>query len=1283
MTVETTEVNATQIEVKKSLKEDAHSNEKVDSGMDDDSQQSNEQDMHLSDEEGNDLLIGRKSKQSNRILDDDEEECMERGGETTIEEKESKRTESDSPSVTDEALSKAFESGSENDSDEEGMTLSVVKKKKRIASFDEDSNHSTKEGEQKDDSEHAGEIKSTLFANSDLFDAENDEENSQGVNNSVSDKEDNSESDSGDNSDSSREGNEDEGFDESCLDPKLLAKLKKGAAKKPTRKSKEKSRKDELLDIHSETQRIVRESRVNLPYHQPEPKPLSAFLARASRKQELYKSLHNTRDIHKARIMQQTFEKDKTSKQSEGDKTLQGTSEKISEIKATEESEKIEKDTEEIISVNENVSEDINEKHSSSEVQLGDIDLPDLEEREKEVEERLGQKDSPQPVKAQSKLAHIDKEVANCESSVESEGAISNTQCADSIKSIEKQSAKSKLEEHASEARTEHTITHESKLSFLLEPDLPHMSAIPKLSGGPDAVISLDKEEEEEPQNPGVRKLMGRFMDHCKKRMKHVNKDVDIRIVEKDKDELHMKTFTYHPTQEDENSLQAMDVPGAKLMALKEKLQEKMKVKREESRKQRQDVYDLDNEEGYTAEDEDAILDDDDEMSEHSDTDVEDDEFDEEFGEDEEMEVEERDKERNPFADDEAEEDDGDEEEGCESDEDGDNLKLHLSDEEEEDNVGDKTGEEDEKDQAVQIKSSAKIKKPRVLQISDDEESRDVSEEQEKASEVGQSGPDPTEEKAQENKIDDEKGLFKEPLDDMFVPFSKHGSLATQAQELKRTSSLIPPVEDSQDLYGTLPAIPSTCMDSQQSQTLNFYIEESQSRMFDNDGFLRTGSTAKKPKSKPFMSFDMDSSQENYDELLDLCSGRFQEGDKKGTCKQQLFGTQTDTQNNMEQLMGLCSGKFIESQVDVGKSQKTGVKRKSPVDEEEDSSDSFKLVSDNEEEDENNGKNVFSDDERIEEEEGSRDSEGPQQDKFKGFTIANKHGKIRREFVEAEAELSGSEYDSDENLDLAEEDDILEMEEGDKDEVGTEEELRNQVGRAHLKQVIDEDKRELIRYQEMYLPDGDLHSEGQGRIRRFKWSNIDEGTQQDMFNNDSDGENMEEEDQEVKWRQERYEREKFLQEQEEKERNEEENSQFLKFGKVFLKRSISETGAVKKASSEKLINTENGTQMTASTIFKSAMQKKGSFLGRNKETLAKIAELTKTTVNPTGPRNSRNFVFQVISPDKDTNKQNAVSGPTQGKVRKAHLPKQHQPAAKKPRLEKSLSFPQNSIFNHM
>lgn len=39
------------------------------------------------------------------------------------------------------------------------------------------------------------------------------------------------------------------------------------------------------------------------------------------------------------------------------------------------------------------------------------------------------------------------------------------------------------------------------------------------------------------------------------------------------------------------------------------------------------------------------------------------------------------------------------------------------------------------------------------------------------------------------------------------------------------------------------------------------------------------------------------------------------------------------------------------------------------------------------------------------------------------------------------------------------------------------------------KQLIDEDKRELMRFQEMYLPDGDLYSEGNGRMRRFRWNN--------------------------------------------------------------------------------------------------------------------------------------------------------------------------------------------------
>ena len=45
---------------------------------------------------------------------------------------------------------------------------------------------------------------------------------------------------------------------------------------------------------------------------------------------------------------------------------------------------------------------------------------------------------------------------------------------------------------------------------------------------------------------------------------------------------------------------------------------------------------------------------------------------------------------------------------------------------------------------------------------------------------------------------------------------------------------------------------------------------------------------------------------------------------------------------------------------------------------------------------------------------------------------------------------TGSEYESDENMDLDVEEDVLEQEAGDADDLGPEEDLRNQVHRVHL-----------------------------------------------------------------------------------------------------------------------------------------------------------------------------------------------------------------------------------------
>ena len=66
-------------------------------------------------------------------------------------------------------------------------------------------------------------------------------------------------------------------------------------------------------------------------------------------------------------------------------------------------------------------------------------------------------------------------------------------------------------------------------------------------------------------------------------------------------------------------------------------------------------------------------------------------------------------------------------------------------------------------------------------------------------------------------------------------------------------------------------------------------------------------------------------------------------------------------------------------------------------------------------------------------------------------TICHSEDTIRPTYVQSCPSLPpGSEFDSDENLDLSDEEDILEKEAGDNDDVGTEEDLRDQVGRVHL-----------------------------------------------------------------------------------------------------------------------------------------------------------------------------------------------------------------------------------------
>lgn len=95
--------------------------------------------------------------------------------------------------------------------------------------------------------------------------------------------------------------------------------------------------------------------------------------------------------------------------------------------------------------------------------------------------------------------------------------------------------------------------------------------------------------------------------------------------------------------------------------------------------------------------------------------------------------------------------------------------------------------------------------------------------------------------------------------------------------------------------------------------------------------------------------------------------------------------------------------------------------------------------------------------------------------------------KVAAGFVEEEAELSESDWDSadedEKNLDK------LEFEEADDEHID-EHEVKDQLEKIHIKQILDEDKREVRLLKELLFEDGDLHTDGMGRERKFKWKNI-------------------------------------------------------------------------------------------------------------------------------------------------------------------------------------------------
>nr|XP_031828614.1 claspin [Nomia melanderi] len=246
-------------------------------------------------------------------------------------------------------------------------------------------------------------------------------------------------------------------------------------------------------------------------------------------------------------------------------------------------------------------------------------------------------------------------------------------------------------------------------------------------------------------------------------------------------------------------------------------------------------------------------------------------------------------------------------------------------------------------------------------------------------------------------------------------------------------------------------------------------------------------------------------------------------------------------------------------------------------------------------------------------------------------------------FLENEAELSES--DCDVSADEDEKDmDKLEVEEGDDEEID-EAQMKNQLDRLHMRQILDEDQKEVRLLKELLFEEGDLYSES-GRERKFKWKNINKQDDNDQFqpSEDKDGwVDLSDEEDEAKWRQIRHEREKFLAEKmvniDTEIENDLNDSQIFKFGmKILKKRRINESqventmldstdSKMEPRISHTIAEMLNSTGSEGkSCVIRNAIQKH-SILAKGEKSLARFAALTKQKDVSLPSINAKNFVF--------------------------------------------------------